>query len=189
MAHNRQAAETGSDPRPTWPKGIAGRPAAPADRDFLLTVFAESRPDLAAIPQTVRDQVVRLQFDSQLRQYRGTSPDAVDWVLEIECDGRPVPVGRCYLRQAAHEHRLLDLAMAAAWRGRGLGSAVLESLCGDAARAGVPLRLSVWHSNQGAIKLYRRHGFISDGAATEAEGAPPAAAGYLRLCRPVEALR
>jgi len=106
-----------------------------------------------------------MQFDSQLSQYRASAPDAVDRILEIDTGSGPEPVGRCYLRQAAQEHHLLDLAIRADWRGRGLGSAVLERLCADAARAGVPLRLSVWQGNDGAIRLYRRLGFVEDGSA------------------------
>lgn len=168
----------------TWPQSIqlggrlSQRPANPADNDFLLAVFAESRPDLALLPEAVRAQVIHMQFDVQLRQYRTSAPDAVDWILEFEHDGRTEPVGRCYLQRGASEHRLLDIAILPDWRGRGLGSAVLQRLCLDAARAGVPLRLNVWQANEGAIRLYRRHGFVADGAESGTDGE---ATGYLRL--------
>jgi len=41
---------------------------------------------------------------------------------------------------------------------RGIASAVLKSLISEAESAGLPLRLSVWHSNP-ALGLYQRLGF------------------------------
>jgi ribosomal protein S18 acetylase RimI-like enzyme len=119
-----------------------------------------------------------MQFDSQLSQYRNSAPDAVDWILELDQEGRSEPVGRCYLRQGAEEHHLLDLAISLRWRRHGLGSIVLARLCADAERAGVPLRLSVWHANQDALRLYLRHGFVADGAES---GDAPETTGYLAL--------
>jgi GNAT superfamily N-acetyltransferase len=157
---------------------LSQRPFKIADNDFLLTLFAESRPDLTLLPEAVRAQLIRMQFDSQLSQYRTSAPDAVDWILELDHDGRTEPVGRCYLWQGAEEHRLLDLAIRFQWRGHGLGSIVLARLCADARRAGVPLRLSVWHANQDALRLYLRHGFVADDAEA---GDLSEMTGYLKL--------
>lgn len=111
-----------------------------------------------------------MQFDSQLSQYRASAPDAVDWILELDTGPGPEPVGRCYLRQGPTEHHLLDLAIRTEWRGRGIGSAVLERLCAEAGQAGVPLRLSVWQANEQALRLYRRHGFVADGDGSDTTG-------------------
>jgi len=157
-----------------------------ADNDFLLTLFAESRPDLALLPEAVRAQLIRMQFDSQLSQYRSSAPEAVDWILELDQDGRAEPVGRCFLAQGAEEHHLLDLAISSRWRRHGLGSIVLARLCDGARRAGVPLRLNVWHANQDALRLYLRHGFGPDGAASGIDGDPPETPGYLALRWPAE---
>jgi len=175
-----------------WPQSIplcgrlSQRPADPADNDFLLALFAESRPDLALLPEAVRGQLIRLQFESQSSQYRNVAPDAVDWILQLEQDGRTEPVGRCYLDQGPAEHHLLDIAIRPEWRGQGLGGAVLERLCAEAGRAGVPLRLSVWQANHGAIRFYQRHGFVADGAESPTDGDT---AGYLRLSWSAEGSR
>lgn len=160
---------------------LSQRPAADADHDFLRRLFAESRPELAVLPGEVREQLIDLQFASQLAQYRSSAPDAVDWILLLDHDGTTERVGRCYLSQGVQEHRLLDLAIRERWRGRGLGSIVLERLCAAAAHAGVPLRLSVWSANHGALRLYRRLGFVadSDRFSESTGGAQPL--GYLRL--------
>lgn len=153
-----------------------------ADNDFLLALFAESRPDLTLLPEAVRAQLIRMQFESQLSQYRSSAPDAVDWILELappSGSGTPAePVGRCYLAQGTEEHHLLDLAISSQWRRHGLGSIVLARLCTDARGAGVPLRLSVWHANQDALRLYLRHGFVADDAGS---GDLSEMTGYLKL--------
>lgn len=156
---------------------VRARRSTGSDRAFLRALFAESRPELALLPEPVRDHLTGVQFDSQSSSYRRAAPDAVDWILEIDGEGgRPEPVGRCYVWQQPHEHRLLDLAIRQAWRRRGIGSTVLERLRDEAGRAGVPLRLAVWADNGDALRLYLRHGFVlEEGDA----GAVPA--GYRRL--------
>lgn len=178
MVRNAQGIGAANGHYLAWPRSIplpgrlSYRPADPADNDFLLALFSESRPELALIPEPARASLIRMQFGSQLSQYRASAPDAVDWILEV--GPGPEPVGRCYLRQGPTEHHLLDLAIRTEWRGRGIGSAVLEWLCAEAGRAGVPLRLSVWQANEEALRLYRRHGFVAEGDASDP-------AGYLRL--------
>jgi ribosomal protein S18 acetylase RimI-like enzyme len=162
-----------SPPAPSSPQ-LSARPATPDDDVFLLALFAESRPELGLLPEPARQQLVELQFRAQRGQYRSDAPEAIDWLLELDRDGAGRPVGRCYLSQGADQHRLLDLAVATEFRGQGLGSAVLRRLCATAAAAGVPLRLSVWQDNAGAIRLYRRLGFRPE----DADGDPT---GYLGL--------
>jgi GNAT superfamily N-acetyltransferase len=153
---------------------LRARPAHPDDDGFLLTLFAESRPELALLPEPARRQLIELQFHAQRSQYQLATPAATDWVLELDRK----PVGRCYLLQEQDQHRLLDLTIAAEFRGHGLGSAVLGRLCSAADTAGAPLRLSVWQANAGAIRLYQRFDFVPDPAATDS-----VPAGYLALHR------
>jgi RimJ/RimL family protein N-acetyltransferase len=175
-------------PRLAWqqstPPGdrLSQRPATLADREFLRTLFAESRPELALLPEPVRSQLTRTQFDSQLSQYRSTAPDAVDWILELDRCGRAEPVGRCYVWRGPTEHRVMDLAIRRQWRRRGIASTMLAQLCAAAAQADVPLRLTVWQANQDALRLYHRHGFVPDDEL-------PACAGYLRLQWSAEGLQ
>lgn len=170
-----------------WPCGpelsdrLSQRPSAVADEGFLLTLFAESRPEFGLLAEPVRTQLICMQFASQLSQYRSTAPDAVDWILELDHDGGAEPVGRCYLWRRPQEHRILDLAIRCQWRRHGLANIVLGRLRDDAARAGVPLRLTVWHANHGALRLYRRHGFVADDAERNHVGEVSELAGYLRL--------
>jgi ribosomal protein S18 acetylase RimI-like enzyme len=177
-----------------WPSTQPGhrlshRPATVADEDFLLALFAESRPELALLPAEVRTELIRMQFDLQLRQYRRSAPDAVDWIAELNHDGRAERVGRYYLRQGPREHRLLDLAIRCRWRRHGFGSIVLARLCDGAAQAAVPLRLTVWHANHDALRLYRRYGFVADQTESDREGEVSGLAGYVRLLWSAEGRR
>ena len=185
MVQNAQGTGEGAaDEEPVWPQSIpiadrlSQRSSTVADNDFLLALFGESRPDLALLPEAIRTQLIRMQFDFQLSQYRNSAPDAVDWILELD---QSEPVGRCYVWQTTTEHRLLDLAIRSRWRRHGLGSIVLARLCADAERAGVPLRLSVWQANQDALRLYQRHGFVTDDAESGMNRDLPEMAGYLTL--------
>ena len=161
--------------------GLSRRASTAEDHDFLLALFADSRPELSLLPDGVRADLIRLQFDSQLSQCRSSAPDGVDWILEVDRNGHADPVGRCYVQQGADEHRLLDLAIRSRWRGHGFGSRVLAGLCDDAARAGVPLRLTAWAANHDALRLYRRLGFVADPSGSGAGGRAPEPAGYLPL--------
>lgn len=157
---------------------LTRRPSAAADHDFLLTLFAESRPELALLPEAARPALTRMQFGSQRGQYRSSWPDAVDWIVEFDHGDRVEPVGRCYVWRGRREHRLLDLAIRRQWRRHGLAGTVLARLCAEAAEVGVPLRLSVWRANQDALRLYHRNGFVVDEAGSGAGFQP---AGYLQL--------
>jgi ribosomal protein S18 acetylase RimI-like enzyme len=135
--------------------GLHRRPAGMTDDTFLRALFAGSRPEFAALPPAVREQIVDLQFRAQRRQYLVDAPDASEQVIEDDAE----PVGRCWVQTGARAHRLLDIAIDARHRGRGVGTSVLGELQAAAGRAGVPLELSVWELNHDAIRLYRRLGF------------------------------
>ena len=171
-----QVAAPGNGPPVPADGPLTARPAGPDDDAFLLALFAEARPELALLPEPVRQQLIELQFRAQRGQYRSDAPDGIDWVLILDRDGTAQPVGRCYLLQDEDQHRLLDLTIATEFRGQGLGSVVLDRLCSAAGSAGVPLRLSVWQANVGAIRLYRRHGFLAESAEAGTDGE---LAGYL----------
>ncbi len=129
---------------------VSLRPVVEADEPFLRQIFLAGRPELAALPESLID----LQRVAQRSQYDRDFPDNVDHILEAEN-----PVGRCWTWRGPAEHRLLDLVVLNAYRGRGIGRSVLAMLADDAARQARPLRLSVWSANQTAIRLYRATGF------------------------------
>ena len=58
----------------------------------------------------------------------------------------------------------LGMLVAAGWRGRGVGSALLEAGLRWARQAGAhKVALQVWPHNRAARALYRKHGFVEEG--------------------------
>jgi ribosomal protein S18 acetylase RimI-like enzyme len=135
------------------------RIAEHADAHFVRSVCADSRPELRMLPSDVLD----LQLAAQSAQYQAAYPDAQDQLICAAGE----PVGRCWTNRSEHELRLLDITVLSSRRGHGIGRAVLSDLCAQAAATAVPLRLTVWHANTAAHRLYERLGFRDT---TEANG-------------------
>src|SRR5437867_2938403 len=89
------------------------------------------------------------------------------------------PIGRILVRRTSDEIQLVDIAILAAHRGGGIGAQLIRDLQGEAARAGVPIRLRIADTNR-AIRLYQRLGFTrvqSLGTHLSMEWRPAAARG------------
>ena len=69
-----------------------------------------------------------------------------------------VPMGRLYLERRATTLLVIDIALLPQWRGRGLGTALLEWVCAQARVAGKSVTVAVEKNNRGQT-LYRRLGF------------------------------
>lgn len=116
---------------------LALRPAGPADREFLLSLWAGPLPEL--------------QLAARERDYQRNFPGAL---LQIITAGG-ISVGILWTCRAPGEIRLLDLTLAPAYRGAGLGAHLLRHLLAE----GLRVTLTVAAANTGAIRLYRRLGF------------------------------
>lgn len=141
--------------------GLSFRPMTGEDLPFLAGLYASTRTgELVQVPWSAAQKAMFLQsqFEAQHAHYQAHYPTAQWWVI---CrDG--TAVGRLYLDHWPHEHRLIDLALLPAQRGRGYGTAVLRDLIAAAARAGKPLSIHVEADNP-AMLLYRRLGFRDAG--------------------------
>jgi predicted GNAT family N-acyltransferase len=91
--------------------------------------------------------------------------DAVSWHVVALADGEPVGTGR--LLPDGHIGRM---AVLAGWRGRGVGSALLESLVAEASRRGMT-RL-VLSAQTHALDFYIRFGFAPEAAVYDEAGLP-----------------
>lgn len=73
-------------------------------------------------------------------------------------------VGHLGLEVAPYGVAQLGMYVAAEWRGRGVGSALVHAAVGTARLMGAhKLSLQVWPHNHAARRLYRRHGFTEEG--------------------------
>jgi ribosomal protein S18 acetylase RimI-like enzyme len=162
----------------TLPAGISLRDAASGDDAFLRALYRSVRdPELAltAWSEAQKDAFANQQFDLQDRSYRGNYPGARFLVVERE----GAPIGRLYLYEGGGELHVLDIALVAAERKRGLGTSLMEWIQRSAAARSAAVTLHVAMFNP-ARKLYARLGFRDesvDGVYAKMRWAPSVRAG------------
>jgi ribosomal protein S18 acetylase RimI-like enzyme len=133
------------------------RPVCGEDRDFLVDLYHSVRePELAHVPwdDATRRAFIEQQFTAQDAHYREHYPGATLDVIEL--DGKPA--GRLYVHRCASDIRIMDIALAPAYRGRGIGSGLLHSLMAEAQASTCKLSIHV-EINNPARRLYERLGF------------------------------
>lgn len=140
------------------------RGATPHDDAYQRRLFAESRDDLAMLPQGIRDSLIDMQFRAQAMQLARNHPDADRRVLVA--DG--VDAGVLVLDDAADALRIVDLTVERRERRRGIAGAAVTAVIAAAGER--PVRLSVWSTNEIARALYERLGFIASAGADVEEG-------------------
>ena len=144
--------------------GIALRPVEPRDEAFLRALYYSVREaELAATnwDERTKRAFTDSQFDLQDRWYRTQYEGAK--LLVIEQAGEAI--GRIYLYESPSELRLMEIALVAARRNAGIGTALVEWLKELAAAKGRAVTLHVETFNR-ARALYARLGF----AEVSAEG-------------------
>ena len=144
---------------PSGPQ-VTVRRATAADADtvvaMLVEVAGEGRWIATEAPVDVEQRRRRLVEDIERE-------DAI--VLVAEAGGQPV--GELGLHLARYGVADLGMAVAAGWRGRGVGSALLAEAIDQARTAGAhKIALQVWPHNAAAIALYERFGFQREGYLT-----------------------
>jgi ribosomal protein S18 acetylase RimI-like enzyme len=133
------------------------RPVEDADRAFLVELYGSTRAEeLAQIPWAdgAREAFVEQQFSAQDAHYRENYPGATLDVIEVA----GAPAGRLYVHRGASDIRIMDIALAPPFRGRGIGTSLLQELIGEAEASGRKLSIHV-EVNNPARSLYDRLGF------------------------------
>jgi RimJ/RimL family protein N-acetyltransferase len=127
------------------------RPAEDGDRRalaFLFAAVAEERDGIAAEPP----------IDVEKR--------AASWQVEetLVALAEGLLVGELHLEQTPFGFSEIGMMVAADWRGRGVGTALVEAAIEWARERGLhKLTLSVFPHNDAAIALYRKFGFAEEG--------------------------
>ena len=128
------------------------RPATPADEPLLRRLFLDARRGYRhAAPPADLDPQLALRYRAHSADRRDRYPDA-ETAIVLE-DGEPV--GTITLHHEGGRSHIVDLAVVAERRRRGIASAVLTGLLASDRR----LTVTVWERNHGAQRLYERHGF------------------------------
>jgi ribosomal protein S18 acetylase RimI-like enzyme len=133
------------------------RPVEDADRAFLVELYGSTREEeLAQVEWDggVKRAFVEQQFSAQDAHYRANYPGATLDVIEV--DG--APAGRLYVHRGPSDIRIMDIALAPPFRGRGIGTSLLRSLMEEADSSSRKLSIHV-EMNNPARSLYGRLGF------------------------------
>jgi ribosomal protein S18 acetylase RimI-like enzyme len=137
------------------------RPVTDADRPFLVELYGSIRePELVHVPwdDDTKRAFVEHQFAAQDAHYREHYPGATLDVVEV--DGERA--GRLYVHRGKSDIRIMDIALAPAFRGRGIGTRLLRTLVAEAGDSGRRLSIHVEQNNP-ARRLYERLGFAPAG--------------------------
>jgi ribosomal protein S18 acetylase RimI-like enzyme len=136
---------------------VALRSVTAADDDLVFWIYASTREDVAAAPwdATERETFLRHQYAAQRADYEARFPDATHSIIVVDDND----VGRIWVDRRPDEIRLLDIALLAEHRNRGLGDELVSALIAEARREDVPLRHSVYKDNAAALRFYARLGF------------------------------
>jgi RimJ/RimL family protein N-acetyltransferase len=121
--------------------------------DLLVAVAGEGRWIATEAPVDTERRRRRMAEDVE-------GADAI--ILVAEAGGEPV--GQLDLLLGHDGVADLGMLVAAGWRGRGIGTAMLREAVDRARKAGAhKLALQVWPHNTAAIALYERFGFQREG--------------------------
>ena len=137
------------------------RPVTEEDRSFLVDLYGSVRePELAHVPwdDGQKHAFVEHQFEAQDAHYREHYPGATLDVIEVSGER----AGRLYVHRGPSDIRIMDIALAPAFRRRGIGTALLRSLMDEAQQSGRKLSIHV-ETNNPARRLYERLGFETAG--------------------------
>jgi len=132
---------------------FAVRPAATGDAVALAELFAavaEERDGIATEPP--------VDIDARAALFARSAASSVVAVAEGQI------IGMLHVEVSRHGFGEIGMLVDRDWRGRGIGSALLQAATGLARQQGLhKLSLEVFAHNTGAIALYRKCGFVEEG--------------------------
>ncbi|MGN6528995.1 MAG: GNAT family N-acetyltransferase [Burkholderiaceae bacterium] len=140
------------------------RDAEPADRPFLLALYASTREEELAVTgwtPEMRRAFVRMQYDAQHADYQRRFPRSRCRVMVSGAS--QAAIGRLWLGRDEAGLHVLDITLIPALRGCGLGGACLRLVQADAQDHWLPVHLHVLAQSP-ARRLYERLGFVVTGA-------------------------
>jgi GNAT superfamily N-acetyltransferase len=150
-------ADTSALPVALLGQGLALRPEVEADVPFLRRLYVSTRWEELAVTNWTEAQKLAFlesQFALQRHHYRTYYPSA-DWgILQHGSE----QAGRLYVDRQADALLVVDVSLLPEWRGRGIGTAIVQAMCTEARDAGKAVTISVEKYNP-AQRLYRRLGF------------------------------
>ena len=144
-------------PSPVSADSITLRPIQDGDSEWLYAIYASTRTgELAQVgwDDTQKEAFLRMQFDAQRKFYESGYPGAEFQIILVADE----PAGRLYVHRREKEIRIMDIALLPEFRGRGIGSALLNEVLSDGQLTARPVTIHVESFNP-AQRLYERLGF------------------------------
>jgi ribosomal protein S18 acetylase RimI-like enzyme len=139
---------------------ITVREATLADVDAIVAILVE----VAGEGRWIGTEA---PVDTERRRRRMADDVEGDDAIVLVAEAGGTPVGQLGLRLAPYGVADLGMAVAAGWRGRGVGTALLAEAVARARKAGAhKIALQVWPHNAAALALYERFGFRREGYLT-----------------------
>ena len=133
------------------------RPVDASDSELLLAIYASTRTEeLAQVgwDNAQTESFLRMQFDAQRRSYESEYPGAEFQIILVAGE----PAGRLYVHRREREIRIMDIALLPDFRGRGIGTKLLNDILAEGERTARPVTIHVESFNP-AQRLYARLGF------------------------------
>jgi RimJ/RimL family protein N-acetyltransferase len=122
----------------------------------------DDRLPLARLYAAVADERRWIGAEPPVDVERRASTWSLDGHFVAEADG--AVVGQVFVLPSSHGFGEIGMLVAREWRGRGVGTALMERAIGWAREQGLhKLSLDVFPHNEAAIALYRKLGFVEEG--------------------------
>jgi ribosomal protein S18 acetylase RimI-like enzyme len=128
-----------------------------ADTELLLAIYGSTRADeLAHVAwdDAQKSAFIRMQFEAQRKFYESEYPGAEFEIIMVAGE----PGGRLYVHRREREIRIMDIALLPEFRGRGIGTQILENILAEGACTQRPVTIHV-EAFSPAQRLYDRLGF------------------------------
>jgi ribosomal protein S18 acetylase RimI-like enzyme len=137
--------------------GVSYRPMTERDLPFVAELYASTRREEVAVtgwPIEVQEAFLAQQHAAQHSHYSLHFADAERLIVERGGEA----IGRLYLQDGPDEAHVIDISLLPAWRGQGIGGAILADVLAMARESGKPVIIEVEKPNP-ARRLYERLGF------------------------------
>lgn len=128
-----------------------------ADLPFLKKVYRSTREpelELTGWPEEEKAKFIDFQFNAQHSHYMSSYKNAELNIIEW----KNKEVGRLYIWETEQQIRIMDIALFSEFRGKGIGTSILNTLIEKSEKSNKKLNIHVEHNNP-ALELYKRLGF------------------------------
>lgn len=132
-------------------------PVTTADEEFLFALYAETRHEEMSLvnwDEAQKTAFLRQQFQAQHNYYTSKFPSADFLILSVNGEN----VGRLYTADFADEIRILDLTIASAKRGQGIGTALIGEIVKKGRQENKSIQIYLETTGRSA-SIFSRFGF------------------------------